>query len=373
MISPTPSSTKILDIISHEVRTPLHTMQQSLRSLERIVTRLGKPSKTNNLTHINTYLCYMNASLKRLCTFIKTGQPADYEEGVQEEKLFSDIFFKAIAPVDELEKAMKNLQNIHNTLMKPNSVEPFPLDALVSHIDIHLNKIKSQLDALAQLIPVQNSTPIEPNEVDSVSPSPDKISVLIVEDNKINIKLLARILQKKKYTVDVAYNGAEGVELFSAGKYDVVFMDIHMPPGIDGYETAGLIRKKEGEVLTQTPIITLTANADTEENREKARAAGMNDFLSKPYNPKAIYELIKKHSPKAKAAPPSPPPEKSESDIEVDLSPSSPIKSETPKHKDITSINQLPLIGLMGTTHQKIHEEIIVSGLKTMSSTFTAT
>lgn len=110
--------------------------------------------------------------------------------------------------------------------------------------------------------------------------------VLVVEDNDSNYMLMTYIL-KKHYEISRACNGREAVEVALSTNPDVVLMDIKMPV-MDGLEATKLIKEKKPEL----PIIALTANAfDTD--RQKAIAAGCDDFLPKPVNADKCLEVIK--------------------------------------------------------------------------------
>jgi CheY-like chemotaxis protein len=104
--------------------------------------------------------------------------------------------------------------------------------------------------------------------------------VLVAEDNAINQKVAARMLNKLGCRVDVAANGIEALELWSKLPYDVIFMDCQMPE-MDGYEATREIRRLEKGAGGHTPIVALTANAMAGD-REKCLSAGMDDFIAKP-------------------------------------------------------------------------------------------
>lgn len=112
------------------------------------------------------------------------------------------------------------------------------------------------------------------------------IKVLLVEDNKLNVLVAKKILENMNAGVTVAKNGQEAVNLLTANAYDIVLMDLHMPV-MDGFEATKHIRKKD----TTTPIIAFTADA-YEEARLKAKEAGMNDFITKPFDPVLLYNKI---------------------------------------------------------------------------------
>ncbi|MFM9943414.1 MAG: ATP-binding protein [Hyphomicrobiaceae bacterium] len=113
------------------------------------------------------------------------------------------------------------------------------------------------------------------------------LSVLLAEDNPINIEIGREFLQDLGCNVDVVETGREAVEAFAKRTYHLVFMDCQMPE-MDGFEATRLIRVREAvRGSRRTPIVALTANA-FEGDRERSLAAGMDDHLNKPYNPEDI-------------------------------------------------------------------------------------
>ena len=107
--------------------------------------------------------------------------------------------------------------------------------------------------------------------------------VLVVEDNIVNQQLATRLLERKGFQVDVAANGFEGIELFKANQYRLIFMDCLMPD-LDGYECTQIIREieKTRAVEVRTPIIALTAHA-IEGEAERCFQVGMDEFITKPF------------------------------------------------------------------------------------------
>ena len=105
--------------------------------------------------------------------------------------------------------------------------------------------------------------------------------VLVVDDNDINKKLLAKVLENFNLEVSFASNGKEAVDLRKENNYDMIFMDIQMPV-MDGTDASKAIRAYEKEVNTvEVPIVALTANTG-KSHREKYLNAGMNDYMVKP-------------------------------------------------------------------------------------------
>ena len=115
--------------------------------------------------------------------------------------------------------------------------------------------------------------------------------VLLAEDNQINRKIAANFLNSFGCNVDCAENGLEASNKFKDKSYDIIFMDMQMPV-MDGLEAVRVIRKLEKK--TRVPIITLTANAmDT--GKTKSEEAGMDDFLTKPIDRKALFSILTKY------------------------------------------------------------------------------
>ena len=119
--------------------------------------------------------------------------------------------------------------------------------------------------------------------------------ILLCEDNYMNIEITTMLLKDRGVIVETAEDGEAGLKKYSAsaeGYYDAVLMDIRMPV-MDGYEAAKRIRElKRGDAL-KVPIIALTADAFVE-NINAAKEAGMNDFITKPLEPKKLYEVLQR-------------------------------------------------------------------------------
>jgi CheY-like chemotaxis protein len=113
--------------------------------------------------------------------------------------------------------------------------------------------------------------------------------VLIAEDTLTNQILIKLLLQKIGFDVTVANNGEEAVKKARKHKFDLIFMDIHMPK-MNGYEATRTLRK-EG---VATPVIALTANAMKGDDR-KCFAAGCNDYLTKPIDRKWLLCVLQKY------------------------------------------------------------------------------
>jgi signal transduction histidine kinase len=106
--------------------------------------------------------------------------------------------------------------------------------------------------------------------------------ILLAEDIDINREIVLTLLEPTGVSIDIAENGLEAVEKFSAApeKYDMIYMDIQMPE-MDGYEATRRIRRLDNSRAKEVPIIAMTANV-FREDIEKCLEAGMNDHLGKP-------------------------------------------------------------------------------------------
>ncbi|MEN9315576.1 MAG: hypothetical protein RIS35_1969 [Pseudomonadota bacterium] len=114
--------------------------------------------------------------------------------------------------------------------------------------------------------------------------------ILVVEDNALNQEVARELLEGAGFVVTVAEDGRAGVEKVQAWPCDLVFMDMQMPV-MDGLEATRQIRKLEG--FANLPIVAMTANAMAQD-RERCLAAGMNDYVAKPIDPDALWQVLRK-------------------------------------------------------------------------------
>jgi CheY-like chemotaxis protein len=115
--------------------------------------------------------------------------------------------------------------------------------------------------------------------------------ILLVEDYQPNILVATTLLEQFGFACDVATNGTQALERIRNHPYKVILMDVEMPE-MNGFETTRRVRLMEEELSRQaTPIVAMTAYA-LAGDRERCLAAGMTDYLSKPFNPEELRDKI---------------------------------------------------------------------------------
>ena len=117
------------------------------------------------------------------------------------------------------------------------------------------------------------------------------VRILLAEDNPMNQRLAQVMLTKAGYQLDVVNNGKEAVEKFTAepDRYDLIFMDLHMPE-LDGLEATKVLRNRGYKDIA---IIAMTADA-MKEDRDRCLETGMNDYMAKPIRREEVFSMVKK-------------------------------------------------------------------------------
>ncbi len=148
-----------------------------------------------------------------------------------------------------------------------------------------------------KIAPGKNEDAVEEKPKEKATKKPAKkvdlknADILLVEDNLINQKIVNLSLNKVVKNVDIANNGKEALDKFGTKKYDLILMDIQMPV-MDGITATKKIREIEASTNSHTPIIAITAYA-LSGDKENCLAAGINDYISKPFQIEDLLEKMK--------------------------------------------------------------------------------
>jgi two-component system, sensor histidine kinase and response regulator len=150
------------------------------------------------------------------------------------------------------------------------------------------NTLASTVGAFASSPQVTNALLIPPSgELESIR----TLNVLLAEDGLANQKLAIGLLKRWGHSVTVVENGADAVNAWAAGNFDVILMDVQMPV-MDGLEATQAIRLQEADSTRHVPIIAVTAHAMAGD-REKCLSAGMDAYITKPFKKQALYDAMR--------------------------------------------------------------------------------
>jgi CheY-like chemotaxis protein len=116
------------------------------------------------------------------------------------------------------------------------------------------------------------------------------LSVLLAEDNPVNVKFALKVLERAGHRVVVAGNGKEAVDRWASGEFDLILMDVQMPE-MDGLDAARAIRQAEAGQRRRIPIVAMTANAMAGD-REMCINAGMDGYVAKPVKRETLFAEV---------------------------------------------------------------------------------
>lgn len=150
------------------------------------------------------------------------------------------------------------------------------------------------LRTIRALLGISNTESLLSHSTDVTSSAALELNVLLAEDNLVNQKLAAAILENAGHTVVMANNGREAIEKFAHGSFDLVLMDIQMPD-TDGIQATLEIRRLESECSRRVPIIALTAHASAND-RIHCLESGMDDYIAKPFRARELIDLIRRQA-----------------------------------------------------------------------------
>ena len=308
----------ILDLNKIEVNkvelenTPLNLeelIENLMNSLEpaakeqnnRLITKFGANNKwvLSDSTRLSQVLINLvNNAIK----FTKDGA---IELNIREEKLSSDVskfYFKVSdtgigIPKDKYDSIFESFSQASSSTTRefggtglglPISkklVELMGGDLKVKSVLNEGSEFYFELDLLVHFSNEKESV-IEVDEVKDLS----GMHILLTEDNVMNVAVVSAYLERWGASFTLAENGQQAFDKVSSDTFDLVLMDIHMPV-MDGYEATKRIRKLSDNAKAQVPIIALTASAMVEIHQEVSQA-GMDGFISKPFEPNDLYNAI---------------------------------------------------------------------------------
>ncbi len=117
-----------------------------------------------------------------------------------------------------------------------------------------------------------------------------RMKILLAEDNSVNQRLAARLLEREGHSVTIAGSGQEAVDLFEQSQFDLILMDVQMP-GLDGLQATARIREKERASGRRVPIVAMTAQA-AESDRLRCLESGMDAYVAKPVHVPELLKMI---------------------------------------------------------------------------------
>ncbi|GAA4298942.1 ATP-binding protein [Aestuariibaculum suncheonense] len=288
--------------------TPLNKIQKLLEVNQFLFVKKNLYLKTNfnNVSgstvigDLNKLLQVINNLLKNALKFTKNGGVTfTYSETIIKEQLKLAITIEDTGigiPKDKLDTIFNRFTQIENSIKKEhegsglglaickNLVKMMGGDIIVE--SEHNQGTKFTVSFLFNI--TKNTVPKQTIDLKKSINSAD-LNVLIVDDNNLNIIVLKKFLQDLGINADTANNGKIALERFNEKKYQLIFMDIHMPE-MDGWEATRYIREIDKEVI----IFGLSANVTTEAIN-KAIESGMNNYLTKPFKKERLYKLLQFH------------------------------------------------------------------------------
>ena len=173
------------------------------------------------------------------------------------------------------------LRQAHDLGLNDFLVKPISQSTL---LDAILNAFSKDMIVKSRTIP---DAPSKPEEIPELAGA----KILVVEDNEINQEVTQGLIELTGAKVDLASNGEEAITCLRKRRYDIVLMDIQMPV-MDGLEATRKIRKSRAK-YRDTIIIAMTAQA-MKDDFEKSKKAGLNDHVTKPIDPHALYSILSK-------------------------------------------------------------------------------
>ncbi|WP_418667057.1 ATP-binding protein [Allofournierella sp.] len=203
---------------------------------------------------------------------------------------------------EDLERIFESFEQVGSNQMRSQGTGlGLPISRNIVHLMGGALNVKSKINAGSEFffcIPLSFGKPMEFKMPLASSVHFENVRVLLAEDHPINAEIAIDILESKGIKVELAKDGAKAVRCFeksSPGYFDLILMDLRMP-NMGGVEATKTIRVSSHPDAKKIPIIALTANS-FQEDKDMAKEAGMNDFLSKPLEIDLLYAVLQKWMP----------------------------------------------------------------------------
>jgi signal transduction histidine kinase/DNA-binding response OmpR family regulator/HPt (histidine-containing phosphotransfer) domain-containing protein len=272
--------------------------QHTIDGLRVLLVDERETSRVGLERHLATWRVVCDAAesadeaLERLDEAARAGQPYDAAILDMELSHTSGLLLAAQVKLDAAARATRLV------LLSPERLAADPVQRREAGVAYQLIKPARAADLFAclatpprgQVAPAPRFLPPRPLQLDASRPRTRR--VLLAEDNPVNVEVARAMLESLDLQVDCARNGQDALQAVRTHSYDAVLMDCQMPV-MDGFAATGEIRREEreagrGRVL---PIIAITANA-LQGDREACLAAGMDDYLSKPFSQQELAAVI---------------------------------------------------------------------------------
>jgi CheY-like chemotaxis protein len=207
----------------------------------------------------------------------------DLAKRIQTDARFADIPVVILSSVDD-SAVMEKSDDVSVAAFLSKPVRPSKvMDVLVQVFNDRAPRLLEK--KIVEEQPAESAPALPANE--------GRTKVLIAEDNMVNRMVLTKYIDDNEFEVIVAENGEQAIDLFKQHAPAIVMMDLSMPV-MDGFEATARIRSYETEAnLLRTPIVATTAHV-LDEDRERCRKAGMDDFLAKPIKKSFVEEVFER-------------------------------------------------------------------------------
>ena len=276
-------TTEMLIPSTHFIGNPIRIKQLILNLIENLV-KIKTEGKLKLIFQVKTI-----PETDKTCR-LEMAIICPYFQMVKDEK--QNYFLASEKPISSIKEIQKNYLDfsIARRIVQLYSgtfdivTEEVKTKILVSLLLTNDKKVSSKVKDLET---VKADHIIQPAKLQAL----EDANILLVEDNSINQKIVILSLKNKVRNIEVASNGKEALDKFGTTKYDLILMDIQMPV-MNGIVATKKIRELESSTNTHTPIIAITANA-LSGDKEACLAAGMNDYISKPFQVEILLQKMR--------------------------------------------------------------------------------